>query len=65
MISGLAYAGVATKNKQYIQYAEDNANFIERYLYDKKNKILLRSCYRGDGDIIMQPSVTLKILFLH
>ncbi|CAG5101342.1 Similar to SPATA20: Spermatogenesis-associated protein 20 (Homo sapiens) [Cotesia congregata] len=55
MISGLAYAGVATKNKQYIQYAEDNANFIERYLYDKKNKILLRSCYRGDGDIIMQP----------
>ncbi|KAG8042033.1 hypothetical protein G9C98_000024 [Cotesia typhae] len=54
MISGLAYAGVATKNKQYIQYAEDNANFIERYLYDKKNKILLRSCYRGDGDIIMQ-----------
>ncbi|XP_057324268.1 spermatogenesis-associated protein 20 [Microplitis mediator] len=55
MISGLACAGVATKNKQYIQYAEDNANFIERYLYDGNKKILLRSCYRGDGDIIMQP----------
>ncbi|XP_044598379.1 spermatogenesis-associated protein 20-like [Cotesia glomerata] len=54
MISGLAYVGVAIKNKQYIQYAEDNANFIERYLYDKMN-ILLQSCYRADGDIIMQP----------
>ncbi|KAH0541153.1 hypothetical protein KQX54_021172 [Cotesia glomerata] len=37
MINGLAYIGVAIKNKQYIQYAEDDTNFIECYLYDKKN----------------------------
>lgn len=54
MISGLAYAGNATKNKKYVDYAEDAAKFVERYLYDEKKKILLRSCYRGEGDVITQ-----------
>ncbi|XP_034940180.1 spermatogenesis-associated protein 20 isoform X2 [Chelonus insularis] len=57
MISGLSHAGIATKNKQYIQYAKDAANFIKKYLFDKENQILLRSCYRGEGDQITQPSV--------
>lgn len=55
MISGLAHAGNATKNKKYVEYAEDAAKFVEKYLFDKEQNVLLRSCYRGEGDVITQP----------
>ncbi|XP_076243421.1 spermatogenesis-associated protein 20 isoform X2 [Calliopsis andreniformis] len=57
MISGLARGGIAVGNKQYIEYATDAAKFIERYLFDKDKRILLRSCYRDDKDAIMQTSL--------
>ncbi|KAK0168869.1 hypothetical protein PV327_002632 [Microctonus hyperodae] len=60
MISGLAHAGNATKNKKYVDYAEDAAKFVKRYLYDEKKKILLRSCYRGEGDVITQSNVPIN-----
>ena len=53
MISGLAYAGSALDNQKYIDYAENAAKFVEKYLFDDKTNILLRSCYR-DGDKITQ-----------
>ncbi|KAF7994110.1 hypothetical protein HCN44_011379 [Aphidius gifuensis] len=60
MISGLAFAGTSTNNKKYIEYAKETAQFIEKYLYDKEKKILLRSCYRSEGNIITQSSVPIK-----
>jgi len=54
MISGFARAGAAVKNKKYIDLATDAAKFVERYLFDKDKGVLLRSCYRGEDDRIMQ-----------
>lgn len=54
MISGFARAGIATQNEKYIQLAVDAAKFVERYLFDKDKDVLLRSCYRGEDDKIMQ-----------
>lgn len=53
MISGLARAGSATGNERYVDLATDAAKFIERYLYDKSERSLLRSCYRADNDAIV------------
>ncbi|XP_024891071.1 spermatogenesis-associated protein 20 [Temnothorax curvispinosus] len=50
MISGLARAGIAVKNKKYVEAATEAATFVERYLFDKKKRILLRSCYRSRTD---------------
>lgn len=47
-------------NADYKKYAEDAAKFIERYLYDKNKKILLRSCYRGSENLIMQTSTPIS-----
>lgn len=55
IISGLAQAGTATRNKTYIDYAENAAKFVERYLFDAKKRILLRSCYRGQDNAVTQP----------
>ncbi|XP_011347557.2 spermatogenesis-associated protein 20 isoform X2 [Ooceraea biroi] len=57
MISGFARAGAAVRNKRYVELATDAAKFVERYLFDKDKGVLLRSCYRGEGDRIMQTSV--------
>jgi len=54
MISGFARAGTAVKNERYIELATDAAKFVERYLFDRNNNVLLRSCYRGEDDKIMQ-----------
>lgn len=54
MISGFARAGTAVKNESYIELATDAAKFVERYLFDRNNSVLLRSCYRGEDDKIMQ-----------
>ncbi|XP_058806111.1 spermatogenesis-associated protein 20 isoform X2 [Phymastichus coffea] len=60
MISGLSRAASAFDNLQYAEYAEKTAKFIEKYLYDDKNHLLLRSCYRGERDSITQPKVPIK-----
>ncbi|KAL0101405.1 hypothetical protein PUN28_018911 [Cardiocondyla obscurior] len=58
MISGLARAGIAVKNKKYVEEATTAATFVENYLFDKKKRILLRSCYRRSTDnSIVQRSV--------
>lgn len=59
-MSGLSYAASALDNPKYTKYAEDAARFIERYLYNKDDQVLLRSCYRGDSDQILQTSVPIK-----
>ncbi|XP_039306294.1 spermatogenesis-associated protein 20 isoform X1 [Solenopsis invicta] len=56
MISGLARAGIAVKNKTYVEAATEAATFVEKYLFDKKKRILLRSCYRRRDDKIVQRS---------
>lgn len=60
MISGLAHAASALNNPNYIKYAEDAAKFIERYLFDKSEKILLRSCYRGNENQIFHTSTPIR-----
>ncbi|XP_015190002.1 PREDICTED: spermatogenesis-associated protein 20 isoform X1 [Polistes dominula] len=60
MISGLARAGSATGNKRYVDLATDAAKFIERYLYDKSERLLLRSCYRSDNDAVVLTSVPIR-----
>ncbi|XP_016842414.1 spermatogenesis-associated protein 20 isoform X1 [Nasonia vitripennis] len=60
VISGLSHAASALDNPKYTKFAEDAARFIERYLYNKDDKVLLRSCYRGDSDQILQTSVPIK-----
>lgn len=54
MISGFARAGAAMRNAKYVELATDAAKFVERYLFDKKKGVLLRSCYRGENDRILQ-----------
>lgn len=54
MISGFARAGAAVRNTKYVELATDGAKFVERYLFDKNKGVLLRSCYRGEDDRIMQ-----------
>lgn len=54
MISGLARAGIAVKNKTYVEAATEAATFVEKYLFDKKKRILFRSCYRRRDDKIVQ-----------
>jgi uncharacterized protein YyaL (SSP411 family) len=60
MISGLSRAASALDNPTYIEYAENTAKFIKRYLYDEQSKILLRSCYRDKDNKIQQSSVPIK-----
>lgn len=54
MISGFARAGIAVKNKTYVEKATEAAKFVEKYLFDKNERILLRSCYRRGDDKIVQ-----------
>lgn len=54
MISGFARAGAAVRNDKYIELATDAAKFVKQYLFDKNKDVLLRSCYRGENDRIMQ-----------
>lgn len=60
IISGLAHAASALDNSNYAKYAEDAAKFIERYLYNKDKKILLRSCYRGSENQILHSSAPIS-----
>lgn len=58
MISGLARAGIAVKNKTYVDAATEAARFVEKYLFDEDKRVLLRSCYRRkDNDEIVQRNV--------
>ncbi|KAJ8681540.1 hypothetical protein QAD02_017332 [Eretmocerus hayati] len=60
MISGLSQAAGALDNSLYTEYAEAAARFIEKYLYDHENQILLRSCYRGEANQIVQGSAPIR-----
>jgi len=50
MISGFARAGIAVKNKKYVEAATEAATFVEKYLFNKKKRVLLRCCYRSKQD---------------
>lgn len=52
MISGYAKAGFALKDQTYIDRAIKAANFIKKYLYDEKEKHLLRCCYKDGTDSV-------------
>lgn len=54
MIAGLAEAGQALANKNYVEDAIKAANFIRQHLYDVTTKSLLHSCYRGEDGSITQ-----------
>lgn len=60
MMGSLARAGSARGNERYIELATDTAKFIERYLYDKSQRTLFRSCYRTENDVIVLTSVPIK-----
>jgi len=50
MISGFARAGIAVKNKKYVEAATEAATFVEKYLFNKKKRVLLHCCYRSKKD---------------
>ncbi|RZF47334.1 hypothetical protein LSTR_LSTR014375 [Laodelphax striatellus] len=53
MISGYAHAANALNNENYKKRAIQAADFIKKYLYDRTEKKLLRSCYTdSDGSIV-------------
>lgn len=54
MIAGLAEAGQALGDKNYVDDAIKAANFIKEYLYDSSSKTLIHSCYRADNGSIVQ-----------
>ena len=60
MISGLSYASAALNDQSYSAYAESAAKFIERFLYDKSSKILLRSCYKGESNQIINTNTPIN-----
>ncbi|XP_020279686.1 spermatogenesis-associated protein 20 isoform X2 [Pseudomyrmex gracilis] len=60
MISGFARGGAAVRNEKYVELATSAAKFAEQYLFDKNKNVLLRSCYRGENDKIMQTSVPIN-----
>ncbi|XP_072397894.1 spermatogenesis-associated protein 20 [Diabrotica undecimpunctata] len=49
MISGYARAGFALKDQAYIDRAIKATSFIKKYLYDEKEKNLLRCCYKDES----------------
>lgn len=49
MVSGFARAGFILKDQNYINRAILAANFIKKYLYNDKEKSLLRCCYKEDN----------------
>ena len=54
MISGLARAGQVLDEEVYVKRAVKAAAFARKHLYDDNSGKLLRSCYRGKKDEIMQ-----------
>lgn len=54
MISGYAKSGFALKEQRYINRAILAGNFVKKFLYDDETKTLLRCCYRGDSNEIVQ-----------
>lgn len=60
MISGFAKAGQVLGNSNYVQRATGAAKFARQYLYDNNSKLLLRSCYKGQDNLISQTLVILE-----
>lgn len=60
MISGFAKAGFVLKNEAYINRAIQAANFIKKFLYDHDNKILLRCCYKGENEDVVQTAIPVQ-----
>lgn len=54
MISGFSKGGFALNERSYIDRAIFAANFIKKYLYNEKDKTLLRCCYKADDDSVAQ-----------
>lgn len=51
MISGFAKAAIALNDEEYKKRAINAADFIKKYLYTDKKR-LLRSCYTENGKIV-------------
>ncbi|CAH2980209.1 unnamed protein product [Chilo suppressalis] len=60
MIAGLAQAGQALGEKQFVEDAIKTAEFVKKHLYDKTTKILLHSCYKVDDGSIAQTELPIK-----
>ncbi|XP_063917283.1 spermatogenesis-associated protein 20 [Zophobas morio] len=60
MISGFAKAGFVLKNQDYINRAILAASFIKKFLFNEREKTLLRCCYRGDEGKVVQTAVPIN-----
>ncbi|CAB3224288.1 unnamed protein product [Arctia plantaginis] len=54
MIAGLAQAGQALEEKDYVADAIKTAEFIKKYLYNNSTKTLIHSCYRAEDGSVAQ-----------
>lgn len=54
MLAGFARAGFILNNSDYIERAIKAANFIRKYLYNEETKSLIRCCYKGPENNIVQ-----------
>lgn len=54
MISGLAKAGFVLKDQIYIDRAIKAASFIRTHLFNEDGKTLLRCCYKGENETVVQ-----------
>lgn len=54
MISGFAQAGAVLAKQEYVSRAAQAAGFVRRHLWEPGSGRLLRSCYRGEADVVEQ-----------
>lgn len=54
MISGFAQAGAVLAKQEYVSRAAQAAGFVRRHLWEPGSGRLLRSCYRGEANVVEQ-----------
>lgn len=54
MLSAYARVGAVLGDKDLLERAVQAGNFIKKHLWDAEQKIILRSCYRGDDMEVQQ-----------
>ncbi|KAL0276819.1 UNVERIFIED_CONTAM: hypothetical protein PYX00_004307 [Menopon gallinae] len=60
MISGFAKVGQALCRPEYVQRAVGAAKFVRRYLYNCECKTLIRSCYNGADNCVIQSAIPIN-----
>ncbi|KOB74045.1 Uncharacterized protein OBRU01_09644, partial [Operophtera brumata] len=60
MIAGLARAGQALEEKDFVDDAIKTAQFIKDYLYDPSTNTLLHSCYKANDGSVAQTENPIK-----